>query len=133
MKINQLLGSLTSVKRTGPDHWVACCPAHEDRMPSLAITVNPDTVLIHCFAGCSTEEILGAVGMSFDDLYPEHDHHVKPRRIPVTDAMRCIGFEALVVVASAGTMRQRNLTPVEMDRLSQASGRIQAAIEMVGL
>ena len=38
-------------------HWqgsygMACCPAHEDRRPSLSITPGRKAVLYHCFAGC---------------------------------------------------------------------------------
>jgi hypothetical protein len=28
-------------------------------------------VLVHCFAGCSAESIIGACGLQFDDLFPE--------------------------------------------------------------
>jgi hypothetical protein len=131
MKINELLGALTKVRKTGPDRWVACCPAHEDRSPSLTIAVKPDTILLHCFSGCDTESILGAVGMTFSDLYPDHDRLVKPSRINPRDAIEALAFESLVIVASAGTMRQRNLTEKEMARLVQASSRIQAARDMV--
>lgn len=131
MKLDQLLGSLQKVKKTGADRWVACCPAHEDKGPSLAIKANENTVMLHCFAGCCTEEILSAVGMTFSDLYPTGGAPQKPQRIPATEALRCISYETLVVVASAGTMRQRELTESEMSRLVQASARIQAAQEMV--
>lgn len=131
MKIHELLGSLTKVKKSGPDRWVACCPAHQDKSPSLTISLKPDTILIHCFAGCSTDEVLGAVGMTFDDLYPDHGREVKPSRISPRDALEAIAFETLVVVASAGTMRQRPLNPSEIERLVLSSSRIQAAREMI--
>ncbi len=133
MKTQELLSCLLRVKRTSSNSWVACCPAHEDRSPSLTIKETPETVLLHCFAGCSTDEILGAVGMTFDDLYPDHREHIKPQRLSAPDALRCVAFESLVVVASAGTMRERDLTSDEMSRLVTASARIQAAIEMAGV
>lgn len=51
--------------------WIARCPAHEDRSPSLSISEGHDgRVLLHCFAGCSTESVLAAIGLSMRDLFP---------------------------------------------------------------
>jgi len=58
-KIEMLLSRLEGVR----------CPAHEDRLPSLAITEAGDKVLIHCFAGCSPLEILESVGLEIGDLF----------------------------------------------------------------
>lgn len=50
----------------------ARCPAHDDKRASL--TFGPGEsggVVLHCHAGCSTENILDALGMSFGDISPE--------------------------------------------------------------
>jgi len=47
---------------------VARCPAHDDRNPSLSVSVKEGRVLIHCFAGCSPDAVLGAVGLTWRDL-----------------------------------------------------------------
>jgi putative DNA primase/helicase len=48
------------------------CPAHRDRGPSLHISRAADgRWLLHCFAGCTTEEVLRAAGLSWDDLFPD--------------------------------------------------------------
>ena len=48
----------------------AQCPAHDDRDPSLSIRECDDgKVLVHCFAGCKTEDILGALGLAWGDLF----------------------------------------------------------------
>lgn len=133
MNASDFLSRLQKVRKTSRDSWVACCPAHEDRSPSMTVKETPETILIHCFAGCSTESILGAVGMTFDDLYPDHRETVKPGKLSANDALRCIAFEALVAAASAGTMRERSLTEDEVSRLMQASSRIQAALDMAGV
>jgi len=41
----------------------ARCPAHEDRNPSLSISEKPEggNPLVHCFAGCSKEEVIDAL------------------------------------------------------------------------
>ena len=49
--------------------WTARCPAHEDRKPSLSIAVGRKGVLIHCHAGCSTQSILSALGLTWQDLF----------------------------------------------------------------
>jgi hypothetical protein len=37
----------------------------------LAISeTGDDRVLLHCFAGCSTQEVLLSIGLTFDDLFP---------------------------------------------------------------
>lgn len=64
MSADALLSRLDKVKRTGPDKWVARCPAHDDRGPSLAVRELEDgRVLVHCFAGCGADEVVGAVGL----------------------------------------------------------------------
>ena len=72
MDANLLLERLDKVKQTGSDRWVACCPAHDDKTPSLQITQANDRVLIHCFAGCGGNEVLESVGLDFSVLYPEN-------------------------------------------------------------
>jgi AAA domain len=51
--------------------WVACCPAHDDRQPSLSIGLGEEgQILLKCFAGCSLETIVESMGMSVADLFP---------------------------------------------------------------
>jgi putative DNA primase/helicase len=39
--------------------WVACCPAHEDSNPSLAVRDSKTgSVLVHCHAGCSQSAVI---------------------------------------------------------------------------
>ena len=55
------------------DCWSAQCPAHDDRDPSLSIREAGDgTVLLHCFAGCSTDEVVAALGLGMFDLFAVH-------------------------------------------------------------
>ncbi|MGQ9455202.1 MAG: phage/plasmid primase, P4 family [Armatimonadota bacterium] len=45
------------------------CPAHDDRNPSLHVELAGDRVLLHCFAGCSIERVLSALGLEMRDLF----------------------------------------------------------------
>lgn len=41
---------------------VACCPAHDDRTPSLSLADGADgRLLLHCHAGCDFRDIMGAL------------------------------------------------------------------------
>ena len=44
--------------------WRARCPAHEDKTPSLSVAAgDKQAVVIRCHAGCSYEEVIGALGL----------------------------------------------------------------------
>lgn len=51
---------------------MCCCPAHDDRTPSLSVTLGRKAILFHCFAGCSNEEVIAALdrqGVRSRDLF----------------------------------------------------------------
>ena len=42
--------------------WMARCPAHDDRVPSLSISDAPNgKILVHCHAGCDQHRVIGAL------------------------------------------------------------------------
>jgi putative DNA primase/helicase len=42
--------------------WMARCPAHEDRNPSLSISPGKDgKVLVRCHAGCDQRDLIAAL------------------------------------------------------------------------
>ncbi|WP_066112063.1 MULTISPECIES: DUF7146 domain-containing protein [Sphingomonadales] len=43
------------------DKGMCCCPAHDDRTPSLSVTLGRKAILFHCFAGCSNEAVIAAL------------------------------------------------------------------------
>jgi hypothetical protein len=53
----------------GVGKWMACCPAHNDKSPSLAVSEGDDRVLVHCFAGCETTDVTAAIGLNVADLF----------------------------------------------------------------
>jgi putative DNA primase/helicase len=51
-------------KRSGSG-WIGRCPAHEDRSPSLSISIGSGgRLLMHCHAGCSYQDVLRVLGVS---------------------------------------------------------------------
>lgn len=62
------LARLAGLRRSGSG-WSGQCPAHRDRHPSLSIGFGTDgRLLLHCFAGCTFQEIVAALGLSAADL-----------------------------------------------------------------
>lgn len=51
--------------------WVARCPAHADKGPSLSLAAKNGKLLVHCFAGCTLEAICAAAGIKVRDLFSE--------------------------------------------------------------
>src|ERR1700736_6716771 len=69
--LEMLFGRLNGVRKSLRG-WVACCPAHDDREPSLSIGLGDEgQILLTCFAGCSLDHIVEALGISVADLFPD--------------------------------------------------------------
>lgn len=106
MKIDNLLNRLDKVRQNGPSKWVACCPAHSDKMPSLGIKLaDDDKILIHCFAGCEVKEIVEAVGLNLSDLMPESvfepGKKTKPPRFNKSEMFDRVVFESTLLSIAA--------------------------------
>ena len=130
----RLLDRLEGVRQTAPDRWVAKCPAHDDRHPSLSVReIDNDRVLVKCFTGCDVAAVLSAVGLEIDALYPERPTHrgrSERRPFPATDVLRAIEREALIVAMAASRLGNGGtLTDEDRGRLLIASGRITAAVQ----
>ena len=141
--VELLLSRLQKVKgRNGS--WTACCPAHNDKGPSLAIREADDgRILLHCFAGCETLSVVQAVGMDMTDLFPpdnkRRDYPVegKPRLKPAfyaSDLIRILAFEALVVSICASDMRRgKTLSDEDNERLKVAQQRIEEVMHYANI
>jgi hypothetical protein len=132
----KLLDRLERVKQTGPGRWLARCPAHEDRSPSLSIReVEDGRVLLHDFAGCSTEDVLGALGLGLSDLFEGPlDHSVAPTQshISAREVLEAVDHEILVAVLILDEIvTRRCANEDQVKRLAQAAARIGAARDMV--
>lgn len=136
--IEKLLPRLDGVKKTGPQKWVARCPAHEDRRPSLSIRETDDgTLLLKCWSGCGGADVIEAAGLRLHDLFPrraENRPALRPdQRWFPRDAMEAVAHEAMVV-AVAGEMvaKGEGLNRDGLDRVALAAGRLRAAAREVG-
>ena len=129
--IDTVLAALPKVRQRQPGQWSARCPAHEDRGPSLSVRVNTDgAVLLHCFAGCSVDAVLGALGLELPDLFPPRaksgrEPQRRPRLLTAGQALELLDRESnLVAVAAANIANGVMLTQPDLDRLLVAAGRV---------
>lgn len=138
MSANTLLSRLEHVKQTGPRRWIARCPAHDDRGPSLSIRELEDgRVLVHDFGGCDVSEVVAAVGMELSELFPPRElgnyaKHRERRPFTADDALHCLALEStLLVIASADLAGGKPLSDADRARLILAATRINAAARSI--
>ena len=131
--LERIIGRLDKVKEIGPGRYMACCPAHDDRIPSLLVTEKEhDRVIIHCFAGCHYAGVLSAIGLEPGDTYPKTDRNYKPLKpgeiwVP-RDVVAALRDESLfVVVAASALAAGKVLTEEDNKLLIQEAKRFHAA------
>jgi len=129
---NGLLSRLTHVRKRSANQWSARCPAHDDKGPSLSIKELPDgRVLLHCFAGCAVEDVLGAISLDFGSLFPDTTDFQsslrKPKLLTASQALELLNHESLIVSIVAHDIGVRKkFKPEDLDRVAKAYGRIAA-------
>jgi len=77
-------------RRTGPGRWMARCPSHDDRTPSLSITDRNGKALLHCFAGCEQRAVIEALRAR--GLWPERKTEWLPREQYRQERKRCDSY-----------------------------------------
>ena len=131
MDAETLIGRLDAVRTTGPGRWLARCPAHEDRHPSLAIRALEDgRTLLHCFAGCPVNSVVSALGLRLSDLFPPwpSDHPAERRPWPAEDVLRAMAHEALIAaIAIENVARGEVLSTADRNRALLAAERLRDA------
>jgi len=71
--------SLLGAKRIGKGRYLARCPAHADKRPSLSIAEGrKQPIIFKCMSqGCTQDEVLKAMGLTWKDLLGE-----RPKQSP---------------------------------------------------
>lgn len=137
MSADTLLARLDGVKRVGAGKYVARCPAHDDRGPSLSVRELDDgRTLVHCFAGCGVDEVVGAVGLELSDLFPPRltppgpgKPHRERQTFSAMDALLALDFEASFVHLCAEHLAAgKPMSPSDRARLAMAAQRIADAV-----
>lgn len=76
------LERLENVHSRGAGKWSARCPAHPDRNPSLSIGEAGTRILVKCWAGCETSQIVAALGLTMADLFSNSPASAKQQPRP---------------------------------------------------
>ncbi|MCL4780334.1 MAG: DNA primase [Gammaproteobacteria bacterium] len=130
MSTELLLARLSGVREAGPGRWMARCPAHEDKRPSLSIRELSDgRVLVHCFGACQVGDVLAAVGLTLTDLFRDRArcHHARPSKttIPSSDLLLMVEEDVLVAsLVAAKFLEAGTLTEDDWQQLVGASRRL---------
>ena len=138
MSIENMLARLDKVKETGPGTWLACCPAHDDKHPSLSIRETDDgTILLKCWAGCGANDVVEVLGMTFSDLFPDRNSNSPPlkphEKWPPRDVIRALREESMVmVIAGSAIVAGEKFTEEDNERVLLAACRFHAAAREVG-
>ena len=140
--IEALLSRLDRVHRSGQG-WRADCPNGHKTHGTLSLAQGDDgRLLLHCFAGCSTADVLGALGLTLGDVMPERLRDESPegrrtarerfRLASMTAAAGVIEREARIVhLAGCDLLRGEVLDAADVQRLGEAVERIEAAREVL--
>lgn len=136
-------------------HWsgakgMARCPAHDDRTPSLGVTLGRRAILFHCFAGCSQDQVLtalagrgvspasmfsGQVEINAGDGARKPAHHAFAERIwreaaPIGDTLAKDYLEARGIRAVSRALRFHPRTPLGPRGNTQYLPAMIAAVTM---
>ena len=71
MRLEEFLSRFDGPRQKTPTGAVVRCPAHADGRPSLSVSDGSDRLLLKCFAGCTSEDICGAMEIGLADLFYE--------------------------------------------------------------
>lgn len=80
MTLDDFLGRFPSRRRNSPTDWHVPCPAHADDTHnpekfSLHVTLEGDKILVHCFAGCTKDQVVAALELTSADLFTTNNGH----------------------------------------------------------
>ncbi len=136
MNFEDFLSRLDGVKRTGKDSAIARCPSHADKSPSLTVKDVDDRLLVHCFAGCSTHDVVSSRGLELSDLFHERlePHSPIKKRFMPQDVIKCLAGETLFMVMCADALAKGEvLTDSDLKRLRICHKRFNNAARAAGI
>ena len=128
MTVDALVSRLEGVRPCGKG-YAAKCPAHEDRSASLSVCeADNGNALVHCFAGCSTRDIVAALGLRMGDLFARPLGEEEHKRRATRAILKGLYSESLRVICATSSVHD-----ADRDRLKTASARLRAALTVEGL
>ena len=125
--LETLLSRTSSSKYTNGEYRCSCPgPLHTrgDRNPSLSAKECEDgSIVLYCFAGCSTYEVVSAIGLTMKDLYPQTRRPaVGPNYKFLYESIK----DELIVLAIAASQIEmgKELSEEDLSRLKKTAMRL---------
>lgn len=75
MQLNEVIRLFEVERQISATSYQVKCPAHSDQHASLTISEEDGKILMFCHAGCPTEEIVAAVGLTMAELGDKPAQH----------------------------------------------------------
>jgi hypothetical protein len=146
MTIDALLAQLDRVRPHGAGRYIAKCPSHTDKSPSLSVSEGERGLLLKCWAGCTLDEITAALGIEIKDLFFDaltpHGHRLPSKPMKIDLVALAFRFElgamdrrlrAEHVNQTVNAISINELPDHDLDRLVDAVARAYADIERAEL
>ena len=124
MSLNTILAKLDKVKKSQRG-YMACCPVHNDKNPSMTITESDDgKVLCHCFScGARGSDVVEAIGLPMGELFSgeftgTYDPKHKLRKTELEDSL-------VISMYEDGKRNGQYLSHADFKRYKLAKARIE--------
>lgn len=136
-----LLDRLDGVQVQGKG-WRSRCPACGGKSRKVSIAESGGKVLVHCFGGCKADDVIGAVGLAWADLFPPRHWPDSPeerrqQRRAIREsawgaALSVVALEARVALLAARELHCTGGISVEDGkRLAAAVERLEGAANVL--
>jgi hypothetical protein len=130
----KLLDRLPRPRQSRLGAWAAGCPCCQSKRgrPISVRELDDGRVLLHAFCGCDTGAVLGALGLTLSDLFPErlplHSYPATHSRIPAADLLEVISAETCVIsLIATDLLVKKAIREADWQRLAKAAARIHHA------
>ena len=130
MPIETFLNRLHKVRPKGKGKWLALCPCHSEKTPSLAISDDNGTVLMHCFGcGANAVEVAERIGVDLSELFPDGVTYDKQQRkyFPADQVLAALKVESTALYMISRRMLDGEMTPALKEEIRKSMYRLWAA------
>jgi len=113
----------------------AICPTHEDRKPSLSVTLEADKILMRCHSGCDIRVICDSLGIKVSELFlkrsVELKHHQRTHVIvPKPEQMEKI-CSSLLSKKEPDQFDDTHMPPILRDHVREACELTEASSAII--
>jgi DNA-binding transcriptional ArsR family regulator len=135
--LQNVLSRLHGVRQLSNGSWMAQCPAHGDKEPSLHVSLQSEKVLLHCFAGCSFEAICRALNIEPKKLFPHEEpggnHHLEGEGLTLEAFAKAKALETELLRQAQVTQGVYQGKPAVLFKYRDTEGDLQAIRYRVAL